>query len=448
MKFRCRRYSPDGRSSRATLYEALVPTRVVVGTEAVDRRAFHTTPKPRIGVCTVDDTSWMRRALRLAEAGRGSVAPNPLVGAVLVRDGVVVGEGAHTQPGGPHAEAVALSIAGARAREATLYSTVEPCCWEGPGKRTPPCAQRVVAAGVRRVVIATADPHPRVAGAGIRLLRDAGLEVEVGLLRHQARLQNEVHFKATRTGLPFVHLKIAQSLDGRIATATGHSKWITDAAARAIVHRQRAGYDAILVGATTVQRDDPALTPRLTDFARVSGAEGSGAAAGQRPRRVVLDSHLRAPLQARLFQDEDRRRTIVLTTADHPPERRRLLEAAGVTVRPVAATTDGRVDLPRSLAALLEMGISSLYVEGGGEIFTAFVSQQLFDRLSVFIAPIILGDGIPAIGPMGISRVQNAVQLETVSITEVNDQVLVEGYRDLEGLLGEPATVENVVKAG
>jgi diaminohydroxyphosphoribosylaminopyrimidine deaminase / 5-amino-6-(5-phosphoribosylamino)uracil reductase len=319
------------------------------------------------------DRRFMRRALMLAARGLGETNPNPAVGCLVVRGGRVLGEGWHARAGGPHAEVVALRRAGPGARGATLYVTLEPCAHFG---RTPPCAPLVRDAGVARVLVATADPNPLVRGRGLALLRRAGVAVETGLLADEAARLNERFLRSARLGRPFLLLKAALTLDGRIATASGDSKWITGPAERRQARWLRRLHDAVLVGVGTVLADDPLLLP---------------APRTRRPfTRVVLDSRLRLPAGSRLVRTAAERQPVLVLTCGDEPQRRGVLEAAGVTVVPVAADS-GRVALPQALAALHERGITSLMVEGGSEVLGAFLAARLLDQVALFRAPILLG---------------------------------------------------------
>ncbi len=366
----------------------------------------------------------MQRALRLAERGRGLTSPNPLTGCVLVKAGQVIGEGFHERHGARHAEAAALAACNESPRGAHLYCNLEPCAAAYPGKLTAPCAGRIITAGIGRVTVATLDPNPHVSGAGVRLLREAGIAVTVGVQAEAALRLNLPFFTAVHYRRPYVHLKIAQSLDGRIATRSGNSRWITDGAARRLVHRMRAEHDAILVGRETVLRDDPRLTVRDVE-------------AGARPTtpwRVVLDSRLTLSLTAHLVSDEHAARTVVLTTTAAGPAWRRELTARGVQVHAVAADPSGRTEIDAALKALHDRGIRSVLVEGGAAVYTSLLRAGRFDRLTVFVAPLLIGDGIDAIGNLGTGRVADAVRLQGVTTTVVNDQVVVSGYRDLDAL--------------
>jgi diaminohydroxyphosphoribosylaminopyrimidine deaminase/5-amino-6-(5-phosphoribosylamino)uracil reductase len=348
----------------------------------------------------VTDLAHMRAALALARRGLGTTSPNPAVGCVIARDGLVVGRG-WTQPGGrPHAEAEALARAGTAARGATAYVTLEPCCHKGRGA---PCAQSLIAAGVARVVAAVEDPFPGISGAGFRLLREAGIAVEVGLCAAEAGEVNAGFLLRVQTGRPLITLKLAASLDGRIATASGESRWITGPAARDRAHALRASHDAILVGTGTVIADDPELTCRLP---------GMGA---RSPLRVVLDRHLRLPPTAKIFAPP----CWVLTLADDAPE----LGARGVEV----------ITVPDDLAATMNVlggrGLTRVLVEGGGQLAASLLKAGLVDRLVWIHAPMTIGgDGIPAIAGLGLQALAAAPRFTLTSSETAGDDV-VETFR-------------------
>ena len=359
----------------------------------------------------MSDAAFMRRALDVAERGRGRTSPNPLVGAVVVREGRVVGEGAHLAAGGPHAEIEALAAAGEAARGATLYLTLEPCNHHG---RTPPCAPAVVAAGVARVVAALTDPNPAVAGGGAAQLRAAGVVVEVGLLADEAERQNAAWLTAMRERRPHVTLKAAATLDGRIADVHGTSQWITGEAARAHAHRLRADSDAIVVGITTALRDDPALTVRL------------GAPWPREPYRVVLDTHARLGADARLIHAATPARALVAVGEGAPAARVAALRAAGATVL-VCSTREGRLDPAALLAQLFEREVRAVLVEGGGETHAAFLDAGLVDRVALFVAPLLLG-GRAAPGVVGGAgrELKSALRLGPLAVATLGDDLLLE----------------------
>lgn len=360
------------------------------------------------------DIDHMRAALLLAERGLGRVAPNPAVGCIIVdAQGHVVGRG-HTQPGGrPHAETEALRMAGAAARGGTAYVTLEPCAHHG---KTPPCAEALVEAGIARCVVALKDPYPEVNGRGIQRLQEAGIDVEVGLLGGEAEAVNLGFLTRVRENRPMVTLKIASSLDGRIATKSGDSKWITGELARAHGHRLRATHDAILVGSGTVLADDPELTCRLP------GLEDRS------PVRVILDGRLRTPLNSRLVTGARQARTVLVTGRGRKEERQSLKEA-GVEVLAVITDQEGHPNPPYVMAALAEIGLTRLLVEGGATVAAALLKAGLVDRIHWFRAPgIIGGDGLASIREIGLDRVEHMARFERTALYAAGaDQV--EVYR-------------------
>jgi len=340
----------------------------------------------------------MRRALALAARGLGETNPNPAVGCVVARGARVVGEGFHARAGGPHAEVGALREAGPRALGATLYVTLEPCAHRG---RTPPCAPLVRDSGVARVVAALRDPSPLVAGRGLALLRRAGIAVETGLLAGEAARLDERFLSPARLGRPFVLLKAALTLDGRIATASGRSQWITSPSQRGQARWLRRLHDAVLVGIGTALADDPLLLPSPRT---------------RRPfLRVVLDSRLRLPERGRLARSVGPRTPVLVLSHAPEPSRRRRLEAAGVEVVDVAGET-GRVSLPAALEALGARGVTSVMVEGGGEVLGSFLAARLADQVALFRAPLLLGgrDSRPAFGGPDPLEIREALRLEPV----------------------------------
>lgn len=360
------------------------------------------------------DSQYMKMALELAGKAMGRTSPNPMVGSVVVRDGKVVGRGYHARAGTPHAEVHALRDAGEAARGATLYVTLEPCCHHG---RTGPCTEAIINAGVGRVVAAMTDPNPLVAGQGLKRLEDAGIEIVAGVLEEEARQLNEVFIKYITTRRPFVVLKAAMSLDGKIATRTGDSRWVTGVPAREYVHRLRDRYDAIMVGVNTVLADNPSLTTRL--------AQGGG----RDPVRVILDSTARTPPEARILSPEAGAYTIIATTERAPLERLRGLKSAGARVITVGAKSSG-VDLTALMAELAELEITSVLVEGGGQVHASALAAGVADKAVWFIAPKLVG-GIDAPGPVagtGVEFMAEALKLERVNISRFGEDICVEGY--------------------
>ncbi len=366
------------------------------------------------------DHAWMRVALDLAARAEGRTAPNPMVGAVLVRDGRVVGQGWHERAGAPHAEAAALAEAGDAARGATLYCTLEPCAHTG---RTPPCAPALVAAGIARAFVALQDPDPRVSGRGIAALTAAGIPVTAGLLAAEAERRNEAYLHRVRTGRAFVALKAAVTLDGRLGADGGLSRWITGPAARARAHRLRDRHDAVLVGRGTLERDDPALTVRLPGTPRD-------------PVAVVLDSSLAAPAERALWRRAAAGAAVwVAARDDAPADRARRLEDQGVRVLRLPAAADGRVDLRALLRALADRGCNSVLAEGGEAVHTALLAAGLAGRAWIFVAPAILGgvSGPRLAGELGIRTPEAAIRLRETEVEILGEDILVTGRVESTG---------------
>ena len=349
------------------------------------------------------DADHMRRAFELAEKGRLTCRPNPMVGALVVKAGRVLGEGYHAVAGGPHAEVFAIEAAGPDVQGATLFVTLEPCSHTG---RTGPCADLIVRKGVSRVVCAMQDPDSRVTGRGIERLRKAGIEVEVGLLKAEARRQNAAYVKHRTAGLPYVTLKLAQTLDGRIATASGDSKWITCEASRTAAHRLRAEADAVLVGSGTVAADDPELSVRHVE--------------GNSPTKIVLDSRLEIRTGARAFGGAP---LILAAAPGASDERLGELADAGATVWTVAAT-GGRPNLRAVLEQAAQDEMIHVLIEGGGGVAASALRDGLVDRVAVFIAPKIMGEGVPSVRDLGVERVADAIRLQDVRWEAVGDDYL------------------------
>jgi diaminohydroxyphosphoribosylaminopyrimidine deaminase/5-amino-6-(5-phosphoribosylamino)uracil reductase len=359
----------------------------------------------------MDDDKWMKRVLHLAEAGRGKTSPNPVVGAVLVKRGKVVGEGYHAKIGEAHAEIIALRQAGERARGAVLYLNLEPCTHFG---KTPPCVPEVMKAGLKRAVIGMEDPNPVVNGKGIEALRKSGLDVRVGVLREECRKLNEAFCKYILRKQPFVVLKVAATLDGKIATRNGISKWISGEASRRFVHRLRGQVDGVLVGIGTVLRDDPLLTARMKG--------------GREPYRIVLDSRLKIPEDAKVFEHSPSE-VILVTTGSAPLEKIERLEKTGVQVL-ITDSKEGKVDLRTCLDKLGEMGLMNILVEGGSQINGSFLDEGLIDKFLLFLSPRCLGDPqAPGIfGGRGIFSLKEAVALKEIKTKRIGEDILVEGY--------------------
>jgi diaminohydroxyphosphoribosylaminopyrimidine deaminase/5-amino-6-(5-phosphoribosylamino)uracil reductase len=363
----------------------------------------------------MDDLLHMRAALALARRGLGNAWPNPAVGCVLVKDGRVIGRG-WTQPGGrPHAETEALRRAGDAARGATAYVTLEPCSHHG---RTPPCCEALAGAGIARVVMAMRDPDPRVNGRGLAMLRGAGIDVEEGLLEAEARALNAGFFRRIQAGMPLVTLKLASTLDGRIATASGESRWITGEAARREVHALRARHDAILVGSGTVLADDPDLTCRIPGMERVPML------------RVVADARLRTPPSARLVQSAGVAPVLIITAPGHPPAEQAPFMEAGADIVTVPAHAAGGLDLPSLLRALGRRGVTRVLAEGGAGLAAALLRQGLVDRLVWFHAPAVMGgDGHPALQGLRLAALSAMPRFRRTAQRALGDDMLSEFER-------------------
>lgn len=353
----------------------------------------------------------MKRVLRLAEKGRGRTSPNPMVGAILVKRGKVVGQGYHAKAGEDHAEIIALRRANKNAKGATLYINLEPCTHYG---KTPPCAPRVIEADVKRVVIGMKDPNALIRGKGVDTLRKAGLDVRVGVLEAECRRLNEAFCKYVLAKEPFVILKVASTLDGKIATREGDSKWISGEISRRFVHKLRDQVDGVLVGIGTVLRDNPMLTTRIK---------------GTRdPYRIILDSRLKIPEEANVFGDFPQR-VIILTTDSAPADKVERLRKRGIRIL-ILESKEGRVDLKVCLSKLAEIGIMTLLVEGGNEVNGAFLDERLIDKLLLFLSPRLIGDGqAPGIfGGRGVPNLQEAVLLREMKVKRIGEDLLLEGY--------------------
>lgn len=357
----------------------------------------------------MNDSDYMRLALKLA--ARGKPSPNPYVGAVIARNGKIIGMGWHKKAGMPHAEIEALLNLKnpENAKGAVMYVNLEPCNHYG---RTPPCTEAIIRSGIKRVVFAMNDPNPDVTGRGEEELRKRGINIENGILEREAKKLNEVFIKYSKTKMPFVVLKAAMSLDGKIATRTGDSKWITGKKAREYAHKLRSRYDAILVGINTVLKDNPQLT------ARIKG--------GRNPMRIILDNKLRIPLNANVLADAG---AIAATTELHDKKKREKLEEKGVKV---LVCGKERVDLEKLLKKLGGMGIASLLVEGGSEVHGSFVDAKLVDKFVLFYAPVIIGgkDAKAAVGGIGAGKIPEALGITGLSMKKIGNDVVFEGYQN------------------
>lgn len=356
----------------------------------------------------------MRLSLELAAKAAGRTSPNPMVGAVIVKNGRVVAEGYHKKAGRPHGEIEALRKAGKRARGAQLFVNLEPCCHHG---RTPPCTEAIIESGIKEVFVGMRDPNPLVAGKGIRRLKGAGVEVHSGLLKQKCLQLNEVFVKYIETGTPFVTLKSALSLDGKIATSTGESQWITGPEARERVHRMRDQVDAILVGAGTVLKDNPRLTTRLK--------KGKGS----NPARVILDIRAEIPLKSKVFQRARRERVIYVTARGASAFRTNKLHKAGAQIY-LLPERNGRIQLKKLIKLLGQSGITSILVEGGGGLNASALKEGIVDKVVLFLAPLIIGgESAPGVvGGAGVKSLKQALNIKGLTVTPVGADWMVEGY--------------------
>ncbi len=360
------------------------------------------------------DDRFMWMALDLARQGRGHTSPNPMVGAVIVQNSEVVGTGFHHTAGSPHAEIIALQKAKEKARGATLYINLEPCNHHG---RTGPCTEAIIKAGIGRVVAAMRDPNPNVTGNGLARLEEAGVKVKHGVLEEKARQLNESFIKYITTGLPFVGVKVAMSLDGKIGTITGDSQWITGEKARQFVHRLRDQTDVIMVGIETVLKDNPRLTSRI---------EGGG---GKDPVRVIVDSSARLPFDARVIESSSTAHTILAVTEQASSEKCRALEEKGVEII-VLPAQNGRVDLKALMRKLAEREYMAVLVEGGGTLNYSLLDSGLIDKLFIFIAPLVIGgkDSPTAFAGSGIDSLSKAWAVERIEMKQFDQDLLLIGY--------------------
>lgn len=357
----------------------------------------------------MNDEYYMKLAIALARKGRFYVAPNPMVGAVVVKKGMIIGRGYHQRFGGNHAEINAIHNAGEDIAGSTLYVTLEPCCHEG---KTPPCTDSIIKNKIARVVIGTIDSNPLVSCQGINYLQSCGIEVKTGVLENECRKLNEKFFHYMETGLPFVTVKYAQTLDGRIATATGESQWISSTASLKFAHQLRAEHDAILVGRKTVDKDNPELTVRLVK--------------GRNPLRVIVDSELKISPTAKVLQNISKSPTLIATIKKPDDARFKRIAATGAEILSVKADKDGRVDLRTLFKFLAERKISSVLVEGGAQIITSVLKNNLANRIVTIIAPKIIGKGIEAVGDLNITNLDLAKILSIQKVTRNGNDIIID----------------------
>lgn len=360
----------------------------------------------------MNDRFFMQMALDLAARGEGRTSPNPMVGAVIVKGDKVIASGYHRKAGTAHAEAAALKKAGARAKGATLYVNLEPCCHTE--KRTPPCTEAVIKAGIKEVVTAMIDPNPKVSGKGLKTLRKAGIKTKTGVMIDAAQKLNEVFIKHITLKKPFVILKIAQSIDGKIATAGGESKWITGPAARKRVHKLRNEVDALLVGIGTVKADNPSLDCRIRG--------------GKNPYRIIVDSRLQISLGSKVLRYDDEK-TIIAATEKADKNKLDTLARRGIRVL-IIREKAGKVDLNCLMTELGKLDITSLMIEGGSSIAASALAERIVDKVMFFTAPKIIGgvDAVPSIGGKSPALLKNAIKLKDMQTVKLGEDILIEGY--------------------
>jgi diaminohydroxyphosphoribosylaminopyrimidine deaminase/5-amino-6-(5-phosphoribosylamino)uracil reductase len=357
----------------------------------------------------VNDEYYMNIALKLASKGRGHVSPNPMVGAVIVKKEKIIGRGYHQCHGESHAEVNAIKNAAEDISGATLYVTLEPCCHEG---KTPPCVEIIAQKKIARVVIGAIDSNPLVCRQGINYLQSRGIEVKTGVLENECRNLNEVFFHFMETGLPFVTIKYAQTLDGRIATTKGQSQWISSEASLKYVHKLRAEHDAVLVGIGTIKKDDPELTVRLIR--------------GRNPLRIVIDSKLQINNRAKVLKKIFKAKTIIVTVNTSSDHKHKYIAATGAQIITVDDDKEGKVDLKKLLKELAARGITSVLIEGGAKIITSILKDNLADRLVTVIAPKILGKGIEAVGDLNIKELNSAKFLSIRKIRRCGEDIIID----------------------
>ena len=350
---------------------------------------------------------YIEMALKLAEKGKGKTSPNPMVGCLIVKRNAIVGKGFHKKAGEDHAEIIALKEAGKKANNATMYVTLEPCSHWG---KTPPCTESIVEAGIREVIIGMKDPNPIV--EGFKELKFRGIKTKIGILEKECKKLNEAYTKYIKTKKPFVIVKAAMSLDGKIATTTGHSKYITGREARKLVHQLRTEIDAIMVGINTILKDNPQLTPRLVK--------------GRSPIKVVVDSNLKIPLNANVVKKEPNK-LIIATTKKANKAKIKQLQQKGVNVLIIKAKK-GMVDLDELMKQLGRLEITSIMIEGGAELNAEAIRSKIVDKILFFIAPGLIGNGLGAIGDLGIRKVDRSVKLKHLVSKKVGKDILIEGY--------------------
>ncbi len=357
------------------------------------------------------DESYIKLAIEIAKKGKGNVSPNPLVGAIIIKDDRIIGAGYHEKYGENHAEINAFNSAKESVEGSTLYINLEPCSHQG---QTPPCVDKIIENKISRVVIGTMDMNPLICGNGIRKLKKAGIDVKVGVLENECINLNRFFFKFITKKIPFVSLKAAQTLDGKIADLNGNSKWISSLPSRRHVHSLRSKYDAVLVGVNTAIVDDPSLTVRLTE--------------GRNPKRIIVDTNLKIKTSHKLFLNNSDKNLIIITAKSSMDRKRKLkkMESLGCEVIFVKKKDNVNLDLKSALKELGKHKISSVLVEGGSELYTSFLKENLYDNLLFFISPKLLGEGIPVVGNLGIRGIKKASKLKINKFEKIGEDLLIE----------------------
>lgn len=363
----------------------------------------------------IEDERYMAMALALARKGAGLTSPNPMVGAIVERDGKISGKGYHEGPGKPHAEVIAIRETAGKVAGSTLYTNLEPCCHTD--KRTPPCTKEIIRAGIKRVVIAMEDPNPAVNGRGIQELTSAGIEVSTGILAEKARRLNESYIKYITTNRPFVILKVASSLDGKIALPSGESKWITGEKSRHYVQQLRSGIDAIMTGIGTVLKDDPTLNVRIRNRRR------------RQPARIVVDTTLKIPLESKIVRTAGEQDTVIVTTRQASPERIEKLKNKGIKIMVIDSGENGKIKLTSLIDMLGKSGITSLMIEGGKGLITSSLAEGIVDKLIIMYSPMIMGgeDSIDMVEGDPPPSLDKALFLEDIAVRRMGRDIVVEG---------------------
>jgi len=358
----------------------------------------------------LNDESYIKLALELAKKGKGNVSPNPLVGCVIVKDNNIIGAGYHEFYGSPHAEVNAINNAKCSLEGSTLYVNLEPCVHYG---KTPPCVDKIIENKIKRVVVGVLDPNPLVSGKGVEKLKEAGIEVEVGVCREEAQFLNRFFFKFISQNIPYVTLKIAQTLDGKIADINNDSFWISSASSRRFVHKLRSEYDAVLVGSNTVEIDNPQLTVRLTE--------------GRNPKRIIVDTKLKIELDRTIFTKDTDNIIIIHSKKVNKIQKNKIrkLKEKNITLIPVRENKDGTLNLKEALVELGKLKITSILVEGGQKIFTYFVKNKLYDDIITFVSPKILGEGTSIFGNLNIKNIRRAITHKISHFEKIGDDLMI-----------------------